>query len=1326
MRWFASDRTALAAVPVTAILLTLGACADNRSFELETPAPPSAAAARGSRAPAGGDWEGRSEPPRLEWQSSVSYQADGPHPVDLSLVPAGVYDPNNKLDTGRFGGRIDSPLPEEEQERLRQEALLLPPSFNVQQMAPGLAGPAAGASFDSIDFTECCGGGGNVPPDPEIAVGPNHVIAVVNVAFEIYDKTGTSLVGPTTLSSFFAGTPGCSSTGVFDPNVLYDEEADRFVLGIDGDGTDYCVAASTGPDPTGTWNRYGFPTDIGGAFFDYPHAGVGVDAIFMGSNQFSPIGPFLEGRVFAMDKAAMYAGLSLSVVSRSTGSDGTPQPANLHGFGQGTWPSSGPHYIMTELFDGANHTVWSWEDPFGANVLTRLADLNLNAATGVTAGFPVDVPQAGSGAQLQANDWRGLDTEYRNGFLWMTNTISCNPGGGTVNCVRWAQIDPTGPSVVQAGVFSSNDEYRFFPDLAVNHCDDMTVGYTKSGSSIFPGVYVTGRESGDPAGTLQSEVEVRAGDGAYTAFDGTPHRWGDYTGMTIDPDGQTFWYLGEYSKNTGDPSGEWGTFIGSFQYAACAGGNTAPTVAITAPTDGSSFDVGELIDLAGTASDTEDGDLTGDLSWTSSIDGAIGSGGSFSTTLSSGTHTITASVTDSGGLDGSDTITVTVNVPNTAPTVTITAPPDGSVFDDIEVIDFDGTASDAEEGDLSASLSWSSSLDGALGTGASIATTLSAGTHTITASVTDSGGLSDSDSISVTVDSTGGTVTLTLESIGAEDGVVGESSESSDVGGPTNSTASFPMALRVGDLVGDRQMKAILSFDTSQIPDGAAIVAADLRLRRGGRFGTNPFETHGPMLVDVRSGSFSDDPALESSDFQAAATATAVASLSDAPSNLDYSEGSLDAAGRAAIDDTGTTQFRLYFQLDDNDDGGSDLIGYYSGEAPVAENRPQLIVQYATDGNALPVVTIDSPTDGATFAETDPVDFSGSATDSEDGDVTASLVWTSSLDGTIGNGGSFSTSSLSTGTHTVTATATDSMGAEGSASISITILGNVAPTATITAPPDGSSFVDGTSIAFAATASDPEDGDLSAGLAWASSLDGSIGVGAGFSTTLSVGVHTITASVTDSGGLPGADSISVTVNPVGGTTTVTFTSIASEDGMIGESSETSDVGGGSSASGSGGGALRVGDFPGDRQVKTIVSFDTSTIPAGATIVSATLRLRRGMQFGGNPFSTLGACLVDAQTGGFGGDTAFAASDFQAAATAVGVATLSDAPANGDWSEGDLDAAGLAAINDAGTTQLRVYFAIDDNDNGAQDTLGYFSGDNADPANHPQLVVTYQE
>ena len=106
--------------------------------------------------------------------------------------------------------------------------------------------------------------------------------------------------------------------------------------------------------------------------------------------------------------------------------------------------------------------------------------------------------------------------------------------------------------------------------------------------------------------------------------------------------------------------------------------NLAPRVTITAPATGSSFIRGQSVSFAGTANDDEDGNLSGSLSWSSSLDGAIGSGNSFSTSdMSGGSHTIIASVSDGGGLTGSDSITVTFmerpgNTDNTAPRFTST------------------------------------------------------------------------------------------------------------------------------------------------------------------------------------------------------------------------------------------------------------------------------------------------------------------------------------------------------------------------------------------------------------------------------------------------------------------------------------------------------------------------------------------------------------------------------------------------------------------------------------------------------------------------------
>jgi len=205
----------------------------------------------------------------------------------------------------------------------------------------------------------------------------------------------------------------------------------------------------------------------------------------------------------------------------------------------------------------------------------------------------------------------------------------------------------------------------------------------------------------------------------------------------------------------------------------------------------------------------------------------------------------------------------------------------------------------------------------------------------------------------------------------------------------------------------------------------------------------------------------------------------------------------------------------------------------------------------------------------------------------------------------------------------------------------------------------------------------------------------------------------------------GPDSNEASATPVAAPIIATFTSVAAQDGWVLESSETSNAGGTLDAAANTTSALRAGDDNKDKQYKVFVSFDTSAIPDGATIISATLRLRRGTVSGTNPFTTHGTCWADVQTGGFSGSTTLQTGDFQAAATVAQAASLSNAANNGDWSQGSLNASGLAAISKTGTTQLRVYFSLDDNDDTGNDYIGYYSGDNTTAANRPQLVVTYQ-
>ncbi len=171
--------------------------------------------------------------------------------------------------------------------------------------------------------------------------------------------------------------------------------------------------------------------------------------------------------------------------------------------------------------------------------------------------------------------------------------------------------------------------------------------------------------------------------------------------------------------------------------------NQAPVVTITAPPDGSTYSMGALITFTGTASDVEDGNISSAITWTSSIDGSLGTGASISTTLSVGTHTITAAATDSGGKTGNDTITVTVNPTNLPPVANFTF-----VTARLKVT-FTDTSYDSD-GTI---VSWLWNFgDGTTSTTRNPIKRYSrAGTYTVTLTVTDNGGATGNISKPVTV-----------------------------------------------------------------------------------------------------------------------------------------------------------------------------------------------------------------------------------------------------------------------------------------------------------------------------------------------------------------------------------------------------------------------------------------------------------------------------------------------------------------------------------------------------------------------------------------------
>ncbi len=130
------------------------------------------------------------------------------------------------VDNSLFAGHE---MPEPRPSPLRSRAVPGPQQEDpvLQKEAGPLVSATPGIDFDGIPSN------GFAPSDSNLAVGPNHIVETVNVQVAVYNKSGTLLAGPTNFTDFFSALGGNCAGAFGDPIVLYDRQADRWVISDD-------------------------------------------------------------------------------------------------------------------------------------------------------------------------------------------------------------------------------------------------------------------------------------------------------------------------------------------------------------------------------------------------------------------------------------------------------------------------------------------------------------------------------------------------------------------------------------------------------------------------------------------------------------------------------------------------------------------------------------------------------------------------------------------------------------------------------------------------------------------------------------------------------------------------------------------------------------------------------------------------------------------------------------------------------------------------------------------------------------------------------------
>jgi hypothetical protein len=119
------------------------------------------------------------------------------------------------------------PAAEAATEPLESEGLRrLPPRVATTGPHPGAASVLQTQTFATLNASQQVvfpgiGFNGKIPPDANIAVGPNHIVELVNVEIGVFSKTGSTLPGyPKNLGSFWTNLGGpCATIDEGDPIV---------------------------------------------------------------------------------------------------------------------------------------------------------------------------------------------------------------------------------------------------------------------------------------------------------------------------------------------------------------------------------------------------------------------------------------------------------------------------------------------------------------------------------------------------------------------------------------------------------------------------------------------------------------------------------------------------------------------------------------------------------------------------------------------------------------------------------------------------------------------------------------------------------------------------------------------------------------------------------------------------------------------------------------------------------------------------------------------------------------------------------------------------
>lgn len=336
---------------------------------------------------------------------------------------------------------------------------------------------------------------GNLQVDPQIAVGPKHVMHATNSGFTIFDKQGNYIDGVTQHGFENGIDPKLhfdinNQVFLFDLWVYWDKQKRKPVN----------ISVSQTDDPTQAWNTYSIsiPAGVDGGAIGYSKDWIG----------YSYPGGDHNNIVMSMEKCK------------------SGQPAKAWHF-----KANLGHPIATQDDEPDLYFFQLRKSVIAISKITAgkdgqpIAEKVLVAPHGLgQIRFPPPSPQKGTDKRTASGDRNPKNVVLQNGCLWFSHTVNHNGRAA----VKWHQLSLDG-KFLQSGLIADPKKSFIQTTLAVNSREDVLVGFQETGDDMFISPRYAFRSGKDPKGKLRPMVSIGEGQSA-TA--GGP--WGDYSGCALD------------------------------------------------------------------------------------------------------------------------------------------------------------------------------------------------------------------------------------------------------------------------------------------------------------------------------------------------------------------------------------------------------------------------------------------------------------------------------------------------------------------------------------------------------------------------------------------------------------------------------------------------------------------------------------------------------------------------------------------------------------------------------------------------------------------------